>query len=142
MRGLHSTALTNWLAMPSGGASPPNYNMPSILGPSINADPAGLPPMGGVQWQVSDVAADWKARFSATVDITGQLPPNIQQVLLYRLICIYLIAHLADRKLPEACETLFDICKYQDASDQEASYDEPQFRVLSRSKPRQVGHIW
>src|SRR5271166_1195754 len=148
MQGQRSTALTNWLAMPSGGASPQSYTMPLILGPSMTAEPTisidwqGLPPLGGVQWQISDVTADWKAHFSATVDITGQLPPNLQQALFYRMICVYLIGHLHDKSLPEACETSLDIYKYQDAPDQDSTYVEPQARHVSTSKPRQIGHIW
>jgi hypothetical protein len=101
-----------------------------------------LPLQGGVQWQISDATADWTARFSATVDVTGQLPHSLQQALFYRMICIYLIAHLHDQSLSEACEALFDIYKYQGAADQDLAYDEPQLRHVSTSKPRQIGNVW
>jgi hypothetical protein len=49
---------------------------------------------------------------------------------------------LHNRSLLEACETLFDIYKYQDAPDAESTDRKPQLQVVNTSKPLQIGRIW
>jgi hypothetical protein len=95
---------------------------------------------GVVQWQLSDPSADWAARFYAGVDSTGQLPPTLQQILAYRLLCVFLINQIRDDLLPEVVETLLDIHKYKNAPPPE--YEEPKLRHVHTSVPRQIGRLW
>ncbi len=111
-------ASTNWPEMLFGGALPPNYATP-LDRPRFNvAEPSDidwqvlLPPIG-VQWQLSNATADGKIRFHTTLDITGQVPAEVRFNAFCKLVCIYLVSHLNQESLIEACESLRDIYTWQ-----------------------------
>jgi hypothetical protein len=54
-----------------------------------------------------------KAQFRTTVEITGDTAAQLSPSAVYRIVCLYVLGHLKDAPLREACQTLYEIYECQ-----------------------------
>jgi hypothetical protein len=50
---------------------------------------------------------------STTVDVTGELSPQLHGALLHRILCVYILSRLSEKALVAAFEALADIYSWQ-----------------------------
>src|SRR6266567_8356901 len=108
MPGQSLTTLTNWPAVPSGGAFGTFYAMPSgheSWRERANATFLGVPAgSGGVYWTWTDSLYDGTVEFNTTLRINENVPADAKSAVMCRLFGQVLLSHLDQRSLNEACE--------------------------------------
>lgn len=110
------TTSTNWPEEPSGGALVTPYAVPS--GPNVwnlgrSQLGMNLHPVGGYEWMSVDEAQDGRVQFLTTMDVTGQLTPELYQTALCRMVCFYIVGRLTGEALTEAYQSLADVYSWQ-----------------------------
>lgn len=136
-------ALTSWLATHSAGVSPLSYMMPLSQESQNSPEPIGVDwgilfPSGGFQWLLSDGSPDGAIQINTTVDVMGVLPPDLKLNTVCKMICIYLVSHLNQKSLIEACESLGDIYASQREAENYIPY-EPRPEYLGTFAPDKLG---
>jgi hypothetical protein len=66
-----------------------------------------------LQWSIADVGTNGKVRFLTTVETTGQTPTDLPLTALYRMACFFVLAHLDEKSLSDAWQSLADIYAWQ-----------------------------
>jgi hypothetical protein len=54
-----------------------------------------------------------KAQFRTTVEITGDTAAQLSPSAVYRIVCLYVLGHLKEEPLREACQTLYELYEAQ-----------------------------
>jgi hypothetical protein len=70
-------------------------------------------PTSAAQWTWADTAADGNVRYTATVDVTGQVPVEHHPAAVCRMLCLYIVSRLNDESIMEAYELLNDVYSWQ-----------------------------
>jgi hypothetical protein len=94
---------------PSVGAS----LTPSVLHSDQYPWSPMLVPGAMLEWSHADANLGGKVNFVATVDITSQVSPRVEEAALLRLACAYVIGRLSGKALTDAFEALVDVYRWQ-----------------------------
>jgi hypothetical protein len=66
-----------------------------------------------VQLTAIDEGPDGKVKFLTTAEITGQSVSSLPQSALCRMFCMYVVTHLSEKYLLDACHSLTEIYSWQ-----------------------------
>jgi|SRR5215471_6642219 len=98
---------TKWPDVLFGGQSLIPYVMPwGQL--SLSTDKANAFELSTV-----DEGPDGRVRFLTTAEITGASIADLPQAALCRMFCIYVVTHLSEKYLLDACHSLAEIYSWQ-----------------------------
>jgi hypothetical protein len=84
-----------------------------------------------VKFDTWDEGTRGAARFVTTVEITGQSAADLPATALHRFACYYILGHLNQGSLVEACQSLWDIYTWQQEQAQRGPAPAPQVHVVA-----------
>ena len=139
MRSQSLTNTTSWQDTHSVGASHQNYGM-SLAQNLLNNPNATATAGSGMYWTFSGTSPDGNVFHVTNVYVANDASPkDYQDATWCRLACYYLINHLDNKSIIEACESLYDIYKWQSQSMPPL---QPEMRRIGTVTPKQVGKVW
>ena len=104
---MHNPFLINFTpepSTPSGGVS--------LTGSTWHSNQLNWPTDQSAQcleWSHIDRGTDGAVEFNTRITLTGDHSSLLSAASLQRLVCYYVVGHLPDDALPQACESLTDI---------------------------------
>ena len=145
MQNQHSPDIINSLDKPSDGAllrslnANLSLNLTTAL--TLHEPQPVMTETAPGNWMVWGTCADGYVSHLTNIHLTGSIPHEAMTASLCRVVCLYMISKLDNKRVSEACEAISEIYKWQ--IEAEAIKDDQAQPVGSfTSVPKQLGNLW